>query len=509
MKQTISTHPSFLPALVDKALLQASENDWEQALDSAQRVLDQDRDNIDALQIIAVHVFTQECHAQPHEAIEKLDSLDKAIQSRESASVDLAIETATLFSTICGRQPRALEYCARMLERVLKMTRNNESEARVYSELGRIYLMQGSVSLNKAMKAFRDGTKKDANNMKVLTGLILCQLCEGAYEDAEQQMELLTLMHNNLDDLGYETAFLQSLILKHSTKNSKREQLESLLRVKEMLVQSREPDWNRNSLDQRILNGTKPRYLDNFQNLISLNPDFSMTLALEFFQHVESSATGALIPSTNTLLNSSTNEGEEEPASPTPSAVQVSQENSSSSVLDANGSIAAENGLDLLQKVLSKCPGMVSTYIEIARLHFAMGRFDEAARVLQQCLSLQPQAAVGLIAMALVEAGRFRTMQANRLLEQALASDFSIRSVPKFRLVKAIVRAQQVSFAVLFCSIVFICGFLFFLRETSQKHWKNWSRSCLFLSSATEFLSNQIFPITTTTRRMQFLLVKE
>ena len=45
--------------------------------------------------------------------------------------------------------------------------------------------------------------------------------------------------------------------------------------------------------------------------------------------------------------------------------------------------------------------------------------------------------------MASVEAGKFNTVSADRVLEQALACDFSIRSAPRFRLVKAIIRAQQ------------------------------------------------------------------
>ena len=51
---------------------------------------------------------------------------------------------------------------------------------------------------------------------------------------------------------------------------------------------------------------------------------------------------------------------------------------------------------------------------------------------------------VSELQLASVEAGKFNTTAANRVLEQALASDFSIRSAPRFRLVKAIIRAQQV-----------------------------------------------------------------
>lgn len=53
--QAISKFPSFHPALAEKALLLASSNDWEQALDAAQRLLDLDADHLDALQVCSDH----------------------------------------------------------------------------------------------------------------------------------------------------------------------------------------------------------------------------------------------------------------------------------------------------------------------------------------------------------------------------------------------------------------------------------------------------------------------
>jgi lipopolysaccharide biosynthesis regulator YciM len=81
--------------------------------------------------------------------------------------------------------------------------------------------------------------------------------------------------------------------------------------------------------------------------------------------------------------------------------------------------------------------------LELARCYAGLGMFEDASRVLQQCLSLQPQCSPVLIALAKVETGRGRTNAADRVVEQALACDFSIRTVPLFRLVKSIVRAQQ------------------------------------------------------------------
>ena len=59
----------------------------------------------------------------------------------------------------------------------------------------------------------------------------------------------------------------------------------------------------------------------------------------------------------------------------------------SSQSLEVSPSV--QSGMDLLNKVLRLCPGMVCAYIELARCYIAQGMYDEGSRTLLQCLSLE------------------------------------------------------------------------------------------------------------------------
>lgn len=558
--QAISKFPAFTPALCEKALLLASSNDWEQALDCAQRLLDGDDEHLDGLLIIAVHAYTQE--GLSHDAVQKLEDIDNALKKKEASSVVLAVQIASLFARICGRHPRTLQLCARLLERSLRAASMSHSlpaevEAKVLCVLGEVYLRMGRAQLEKALAVLREATKRDATNLRVLLTLIHAQLVEGAVEDAEAQVELLSLMHSNLDELGHEILYLQALILRqkrvlmaqqqqsnssHSSSihgnEEERQREELLLRCKHLFLQAQSSSLL-SALQMNSDSETNASLLDpdvsflptHFSTLYRRDPDFALLLSQEFFSMMESTALGAsLVPSAAPsagLLSANTlsNGPDADPSAPPPPSQRYTNHlttlgngrqtmamvapmhvhhhsspsqqqprggfgqgvataltlgdvtatlntlslvgssigqsstvggGASSSVASTMGTSseasretleAMQHGLDLLTPLLSLCPGILPVYIESARAYSTAGRFDEAAQTLQSALALQPQSAPVLIALALVEAARWQTSVAARYVEQALSADFAVRSVSKFRLVRALVRAQQSKFA--------------------------------------------------------------
>lgn len=58
-------------------------------------------------------------------------------------------------------------------------------------------------------------------------------------------------------------------------------------------------------------------------------------------------------------------------------------------------SVPVQYGMDLLNKVLRLCPGMVCAYIELARCYTAQGMYDEGSRTLHQCLTLEVRNLLG------------------------------------------------------------------------------------------------------------------
>jgi tetratricopeptide repeat protein 21B len=439
LNQCIAMHAWFTPALSEKASILASASEWEQALDAAQRALDAEADNFDALRVIAMHSFLQE--SQPAEAFSKLEDVDNALRNKEPSACATVLETAQLFSALCARQSKPLMCCFKMCERSLKHSPSVQMDALLLCQMGQINIMQGVTQYENAMKNFKEASKRDANCVGALEGMVLSQLMEGLYEDAEGQIELLSVMHSQ-EDLSPEFRYLQAMLAKYRLKGSGGLGSPHL----QALDECREFFFRRAS--------SLPPFLFPFRDLVHLSPDFLMRLAVDYLLYLDSPGPPPLFlrMAGGGLPGSSASDSEAQGAAD--ESYGSGSDNSGSgsgssgggggdSGLGADASPAVKIGMELLVKVLRIAPGMTCAYIEQARCFSAQGMFDEAVRALHTCLSLWPHCSAALVAMAALESRRQNTAAANRALEQALSCDFSIRGSTLFRLVQVTVRAQQ------------------------------------------------------------------
>uniref|UniRef100_A0A8C2CP45 Tetratricopeptide repeat domain 21B n=1 Tax=Cyprinus carpio TaxID=7962 RepID=A0A8C2CP45_CYPCA len=224
INQVIVSYPSFLPALVKKMKLLLTLQDWEQTIDAAQRLLQRDKNNLEALRMLALHSLCREGDAGE-------------------------------VNVIC--YGKVLQHTHRMVERAFAQA---SSDSELATELGYQLVLLGRVK--EAMKWYKTAMTLDESSVSALIGIIRCQLMEGHIEDAEQQLEFLTEIQQSIGKSG-ELLYLRALLA---------------------VKKRRPPDEATNLLNDTVdthfsaLQGL-PLSVEYFEKL---NPDFLLEIAKEY-----------------------------------------------------------------------------------------------------------------------------------------------------------------------------------------------------------------------------------
>uniref|UniRef100_A0A8C0G591 Tetratricopeptide repeat protein 21B n=1 Tax=Chelonoidis abingdonii TaxID=106734 RepID=A0A8C0G591_CHEAB len=157
VNQIIANFPDFLPAFIKKMKLQLALQDWEQAVETAQRF---------SIHICLWCIFV---------------------------SVVKNIGKCTCWTQI-------------LVERAFDMA-SHDSE--IATELGYQMILQGKVK--EAFKWYKTAMVLDETSVSALTGIIRCQIIEGQLEDADQQLEFLNEIQQSIGKSG-ELSFLRAVL---------------------------------------------------------------------------------------------------------------------------------------------------------------------------------------------------------------------------------------------------------------------------------------------------------
>ncbi|KAM7154066.1 tetratricopeptide repeat protein 21B isoform 1-T1 [Macrochelys suwanniensis] len=204
VNQIIANFPDFLPAFIKKMKLQLALQDWEQAVETAQRLLQKDTLNLEAIRMEALHFLCREGNIP--EATAKLGDLIIALDKLEPHNPQLFCKMALAFSRTCGRNQLILQQTQILVERAFDLA-SHDSE--IATELGYQMILQGKVK--EALKWYKTAMVLDETSVSALTGIIRCQIIEGQLEDADQQLEFLNEIQQSIGKSG-ELSFLRAVL---------------------------------------------------------------------------------------------------------------------------------------------------------------------------------------------------------------------------------------------------------------------------------------------------------
>ncbi|XP_071943351.1 tetratricopeptide repeat protein 21B-like [Antedon mediterranea] len=354
INQAVVAFPGCIPALIEKMRVQLAQGDWEQALDTANRALNQSTHCLEAVRVKILYLLSREGNCE--EAADKLGELIEKLDRFEPKNPHAYYNMSLAFCRMCGRHPIVLQQTNTLLERTLNLEPNNAEFA---TEAAYELLLQNKT--REAMKGYRHAMKLDETSVTALTGIIRCQLIEDNLEDAEQQLEFLGEIQDSIGKSA-EIIYLRSVLA--SKKNKPAEDVVGLLNE---AVEVHFAKFTGTPLG--------PEYFT------TLNPDFVLEMTKEYikFAPTEPQAPGQAV---SPLLKRCARILE-----PLTRGVPGLLE-----ALYLMGKVRYLSGqVDQAQSSLQHCldqnPQYVEAHLLMAQLHLQLGNFQQSSQSLEMALS--------------------------------------------------------------------------------------------------------------------------
>jgi len=374
LDQAIVAYSWFVPALVEKAKLLVLLQRWDQALETAERVLQQDPNDIGSLKVTVLYRLTREANSEL--ALSSLQQLCDSVERFEPENTELVVSIAKPVARLAGRSEEILRKTLRLLERA---KRKNPERSDLVTEYAYQLLMMNKYET--AFTAYEQASQLDESNGDALFGQIYCLVKRGDLEEASQQLEFLSVLQETMGRTS-QIAFLEALLQWHHHGALK------------------------NSL--RLLNETVHLHVKNVQTGAGLvfdvmeqftrfNPDFMLEIAQEYLQHSGS-----------------------EPIDSTEGIPQHLQ-----------------SGIKILEKVIKVVPGLAQAQIALGKARFVKNDMEGALKTINHTLTLNPSCSDAHLVLAQINLHDEDFQGAQNALEMALSHNFEIKSNPIFLIVKA------------------------------------------------------------------------
>lgn len=243
--------------LIQKMRIQFATQEWEQAIETMNRIISIGEDALEAMQTNILILLCRDGNYD--EAANCIQKFCKEIEAIEPRNSGLLIENAQLFSRACGRNINILTETYSMVEKAVQVTASN---ADFINELAYQCLLQSKVK--EASKLYKSATKINDSSIGALLGLTLCELSQrGVTEQISHQVQFLLELEETSSPV--------------------------LLFMQSKLAENKQAALN-------LLNEAAEKQLSVVRNqpysavyLKTLDPDFLLNVAKEYLQYVSQS----------------------------------------------------------------------------------------------------------------------------------------------------------------------------------------------------------------------------
>ncbi|KAL2729397.1 tetratricopeptide repeat protein 21B-like [Vespula squamosa] len=212
LNSLIVHYPKLSFPLVEKLSNQLAMKDWEQVLETANRILTIDPNNLDAIKAHCVVALCKD--GEYNESLKHLQLFLRNLILAEAKNVDLLVKNIQLFSCIaCGNENILMELC-KITEKILQQ---NSNCGELMVELGNLYVLLGKTK--EAEYWYRNNVRIEESSFPALIGLAHCQLLDNSTNArvlARQQIDFL--MEIQSTSVNPKLLFMSSILCEDDQK---------------------------------------------------------------------------------------------------------------------------------------------------------------------------------------------------------------------------------------------------------------------------------------------------
>ncbi|XP_046740894.1 tetratricopeptide repeat protein 21B-like [Diprion similis] len=381
LNSVIVRYPKLSMPLIEKMSNQLAMKDWEQGLETSNRILLLDSNNTSAAKLKAIASLCRD--GDYAEGLRYLQTFFRHLSLSEPKNIYLLIDGVQLFSRVTGRDPAILTELTKITE---KCVQQNPQSSELMVELGNLNVFMGKIK--DAEHWYRSTVRIDESSLPALMGLAHCQLLDtssGATDLARQQIDFLREIQANAT--SPEILYMSAKLSNH------------------------EPSIAVNYLDMAatILLEDAKGIPYGFEYLKTLNPDFCLEIVKEYLIYLPSTSIGSAPEEKNSSIDT-----------------------------------LKKQCLNILEKVCDACPGLAAALMLLGKVRLQNGDFDGALEALRKLLdSVDPTSAPGHLLMAQILARQGKYQQASQSLEVGLSYNFKVRDDPMYHLIIGLVEKEN------------------------------------------------------------------